>query len=116
MSYCRWSTDDFKCDLYAYEGDKYYIHVAANRHTIPYDEMKELDWDERYKHMEPIGLPCDGETFGFETLQEFKNKFLELRKMGYRFPDRVLGRIQEEIEEEKAQLAKFKANTSLHRP
>lgn len=33
MSYCRWSTDDFQCDLYCYEGndDRYWTHVAGNR-------------------------------------------------------------------------------------
>lgn len=102
MSYCRWSTDDFKCDIYAY-GDVsggYTIHVAGSRHTIPYEEMKELDWDKRAEFMVPIGLPCDGDTFNVPTLQEFKDKLLELRAMGYHFPNRTLARIDEEIAEE----------------
>lgn len=33
MSYCRWSTNDFQCDLYCYYsvGDFFATHVAANR-------------------------------------------------------------------------------------
>ena len=32
MSYCRFSSDGFQCDLYCYEGaDGYYTHVASKR-------------------------------------------------------------------------------------
>lgn len=31
MSYCRWSSDNWKSDVYVYEGDGYVIHVAARR-------------------------------------------------------------------------------------
>lgn len=35
MSYCRWSCDDFECDLYCYSdvSGGWTIHVAANRHV-----------------------------------------------------------------------------------
>ena len=32
MSYCRFSTDDFRCDFYAYEArDGYHLHVPGSR-------------------------------------------------------------------------------------
>ena len=33
MSYCRWSSDDFQCDVYVYESvaGGFVTHVAANR-------------------------------------------------------------------------------------
>ena len=35
MSYCRWSSDNYKSDVYVYEGHKHIIHVAAIKHVIP---------------------------------------------------------------------------------
>ena len=34
MSYCRFSSDNFKSDVYVYEGHKHIIHVAASKHAI----------------------------------------------------------------------------------
>lgn len=31
MSYCRWSSDNWKSDVYVYEGDGWVIHVAGRR-------------------------------------------------------------------------------------
>lgn len=31
MSYCRFSTDNFKSDVYVYQGNMFVIHVAGNR-------------------------------------------------------------------------------------
>lgn len=31
MSYCRWSSDNWKSDVYVYEGDCWVIHVAGRR-------------------------------------------------------------------------------------
>ena len=30
MSYCRWSSDDFQCDIYCYCGGDYIIHITAD--------------------------------------------------------------------------------------
>ena len=48
----------------------------------------------------PIGLSFDGQSFTLETLDDFKDKLLELRKEGYNFPDYVF----EDIENEKSQI------------
>lgn len=118
MSYCRWSTDDFKCDLYCYESDRgYETHVAGNRHVgeIPtllpfppkgsppeaWDEFKarydaQLAWLDTCER-QPIGLPSDGEFFTDPDLPSFLARLGELRAEGYRFPDDVLETVRAEI-------------------
>ena len=89
MSYVRFSSDNFRSDVYMYGGnDAIYLHVARQRHDIDYDKVPEpilltadMDdtllkaWHEAYvvfngmlneAEMVPIGLPHDGETFVFE--------------------------------------------------
>jgi hypothetical protein len=119
MSYCRWSSDNFQCDIYAYESDMgFMVHVASNKTVgepprIDYsllnsdrttDDMQEFrrqsqensKWLESCEHA-PLGLPFDGQTFTLETMQEFYDKMIELRKVGYRFPDWVLKNIELEL-------------------
>ena len=68
MSYCRWSTDDFACDLYCYESAAEYVtHVKS------------------------------GATFIDGDLAGFKARLLSLRAEGYRFPDYVLETVDGEI-------------------
>lgn len=111
MAYCRWSSQDFACDLYAYESDAgYTIHVASYRvvgDVPPLSwEFEDRDaWFDAYRAQheflaeaahEPIGLPYDGDTFVFDTLEEFGACFRMLREAGYRFPDAVFALIAEE--------------------
>jgi hypothetical protein len=109
MSYCRTTSMNGRCDIYCYGNISggYDIDVAAVR-KIPgmrthYDMFKDWEkyeewWKKAYK---PIPLPHCGEHFHLDTLQEFKDKLLELRKIGYKFPNRVLIRINREIKEGK---------------
>lgn len=116
MSYCRWSSMDFACDIYAYEsvGDFWQIYVAGNRvlgdiPKLPPFPRGEEPWDEwRAAHKaqsafletaerEDITLPYAGDSLQCATLEDFKAKMLELRAIGYRFPDYVLEEIDEEI-------------------
>ena len=115
MSYCRWSSDNFKCDIYAYEDVKggYTIHVASNKIVTKLPKRpKILDCSaeeymrrekkfqkafDKAKH-ESIGLKYDGESFWCRTLSAFSNKMIELRNEGYRIPDHVFEMIEEEIE------------------
>lgn len=115
MSYCRWSTDDFQCDLYVY-GDVcggYTTHVAGNRPVydeplppvVDFHERPDEWMDRRGEVMrmvdaakrEPIGLPHDGWTFNDSTLQGLLERLLALREVGYRFPDYVLDDVRAEI-------------------
>jgi len=119
MSYCRWSSDNFKCDIYAYHScyNVYTIHIASNKivEELPTADYKLLlsqnseDLKEYVKQTKirnaafdkatrvPIGLPFDGESYDCETLQEFYDKMIELRKVGYSFPDYLLDEIQQEM-------------------
>jgi hypothetical protein len=118
MSYCRWSSDNFNCDIYAYESDMgYEVHVAAGKYKgkIPETDfslirqggdkniakyMRQRKAQSKYLEKcgtEPIGLPFDGESYTLVSLQEFYDKMLELKNTGYMFPDYVLEVIKEEL-------------------
>ncbi len=116
MSYCRWSTDNFACDLYCYEDclGGYTTHVSAGRYVDKGPKIPELTADNVVEYteslnsqlnflatckVEPINLPHAGETFNDGTLEEFKERLLYLRGLGYRFPDYVLETIDEEIKD-----------------
>lgn len=123
MAYCRWSTDNFRCDLYCYEsvGGYYATHVANMKwkEGYPLDPPAECYKNGRYSRgedaeadrlydetdrkneqgREPIGGPHDGESFRDDTLEEFRDRLKYLRKCGYRFPKEVFDAIDEEIKE-----------------
>lgn len=119
MSYCRWSSDNFQCDIYCYEHcyGGIMIHVAANRIAEPLPEMPAFTrenlesgvWMDAHRRnmalldkMErvAIGLPHDGETFHVESFQEAADKLIELRKVGYQVPDHAIETLMEESEVE----------------
>ncbi|MEV6897481.1 hypothetical protein [Amycolatopsis sp. NPDC051372] len=119
MSYCRWSTDDFQCDLYIYEDARggWTIHVAGNRvaYTQPLPEPIELtdtnfdEWWARHKLVGemvdradrvPIELPHAGEAFNELTAGAAADRVRELRNLGYHCPDRVEQSLREEAQED----------------
>jgi hypothetical protein len=106
MSVCRWSSDDYRCDLYIYESaDGYVTHVAARRlvDDIPAAPSSLLMTDpaafaEAHQAQTEalndatrvaMGGPCDGEMFVDETADELRQRLEHLRSVGYRFPDSV---------------------------
>lgn len=129
MSYCRWSSMDFQCDLYCYSDvmGGWTTHVAGSRrvgdivpspglvlpenwNALSKEDQERLgeEWARQYNlHLESvnacalvdIGLPSDGETFRDATIGEFRDRLLSLRAQGYIFPDRVLKNVEEEIAE-----------------
>jgi hypothetical protein len=121
MAFCRWSTDDFKCDLYCYEhvNGGYYTYIAGRRpiykeplpETVNLDNTKEFL--KRYQKVmemhkecdfEEITLPHVGETFIDETIEDFLKRLIYLKEVGYNFPDKVIEDIKEEIEELKNEI------------
>lgn len=122
MSYCRWSSDNFKCDIYAYESchGGFDIWIASNRIVgeppkggyglILEDNSKEniekfveqerarSKWMDSCKR-EPIELPFVGDHFNEPDLESFYNRMIKLRGIGYNFPDYVLETIKEEMNE-----------------
>lgn len=127
MSYCRWSNDDFQCDLYCYEhvDGTWTTHVATNRPVwtppeggtlldIPKpDEPKEAfdawlvkhnarhEALDKAEHVE-IGGSYDGQTFKDATIDDFLARLLALREAGYNVPDYVIETVKEEVAEEAA--------------
>ena len=115
MSYCRFSSDNFSCDLYCYQSDRgYTTHVAGNRilgniPKLPPFEFRLMDEfiDAQLKQheflvtakREPITLTHSGESFDDPTLEDFLARLLMLRELGYSFPDHVLDIVREEIAE-----------------
>lgn len=108
MAYCRFSTNDFGCDLYCYEDvmGGYTTHVAAVKvvfdqplpDPVPLNHENPGVWLQRHEQVMqmakrcgrvPIGLPYDGQTFNDATLDDFLSRLQLLRDAGYRFPDYV---------------------------
>jgi hypothetical protein len=107
MSYCRFSSLDFKCDVYAYGGGpqgRITVHVAEFRYAgdIPplYEIQTEGDANERRRWqrsqraqldairtatLHKIGGVYDGQTFHVMP-DEFPPLLETLREAGYVFP------------------------------
>lgn len=121
MSYCRFSSDNFKCDVYCYESAHggFVIHVAKNRRVgaTPIPELPPLlsvtpeEFREAHKRQSewlntavvvPIGLPDDGETYDADTAEETANMLISLRAKGYRVPQYAIDTLLEEANENKS--------------
>lgn len=119
MSYCRWSTDDFQCDLYCYAdcNGGYTTHVAGNKVVfneplppqVPFDPEHIEEWLARERKVDsmlkrakrvPLNLPHDGEMFRDMTIRDFLKRLLMLRDCGYKFPDVVIEVLKQEMAEE----------------
>lgn len=113
MSYCRWSSDDFQCDVYVYEHvhGGFVTHVAGNRRTPsepfpPQVSITDIDaYIARRKIVDamleaterkPIGLPHDGESFNDDTASECADRLERLRALGYNVPQRAIDALREE--------------------
>lgn len=114
MSYCRWSSMDFGCDLYCYESDQgFETWVAANRVVgeVPHidylatPEVMARQYNEQSRFLAtaehaPIGLPHDGEFFCDGDLASFEQRLRQLRVLGYRFPHHIFNAVWEEMGDE----------------
>jgi hypothetical protein len=118
MSYCRWSSDNWRCPLYCYESDSGYVtHVAANKVVgdIPEEPSIALLRDGAFaeyaaKHKvvmdflstakrAPLCLPHDGVTFTDPDLPSFLATVIMLRDAGYAVPEWLISDIRDEIAE-----------------
>ncbi len=113
MSYCRWSSDDFQCDVYCYESSSGYVtHVAGNKPVFKTELPPRVSvdkntgaWLARHEKISkmleeaeavPIGLPYDGKYFCDRDIDDFLNTLLMLKKAGYNVPDWVIEGVREE--------------------
>lgn len=112
MAYCRWSSNDFQCDVYCYESvdGGWHVHVAGRRHVLTeplpppvnYDSpqfgsrhqkvMSLLDNAELVK----IGLPHDGESSVFNTPGAAAQYLEMLQSAGYIVPQYAIDALREE--------------------
>jgi len=115
--FCRWSDDEFCCDLFCCKDNAGYVtRVATLKYVFdgllpkiegdgPYvadkvaRQMKARD--ECFEKAEKVsrGLPFDGMTFVDEDLLSFRERLVKLREAGYRFPDRVFALSDNEMRE-----------------
>ena len=118
MSYCRWSSNNWNCDVYCYEhvDNCFATHIAGRKREgienitkLPpitvdgFDEWwqaKENQNDELENYpLVEIGLPYDGETFYDPTLEVMRERLVELKDLGYAVPDFVFNEIDDELKE-----------------
>ena len=116
MSYCRFSSDKYRSDVYVYESaDGFTIHVASKRYTETYPgpdpySREEIakpaeEWRDNYHAfhhwldntpMETIGLPHDGETIVCDLPGICADTLQEMRDLGYNIPDGVIEELRAE--------------------
>ena len=121
MSYCRWSSMKWSCDVYVYADTSggWTTNVAANRRvgldTLPVDpsfrEIETLgseEWQRRYRAhrdaldalpLEPIGLEHDGEFFSDSTPDDCADRLHDLRRLGYKVPQYAIDALRQEAGE-----------------
>ena len=121
MSYCRWSGDNWTCDLYCYADASggYTTHVAgrrlveaAPRADFPRGDTTDADWEAfavaheaqmewlNTAERKDIGGPYDGESFNDPDLASFLARVTMLRDAGYNVPEYVFDAINDEMAEE----------------
>lgn len=103
MSYCRFSSDDYQCDVYCYQDvcGGYTTHVAEYRFVFdeelppPVSIENAKDWVARYQKVsamvkrskrQRIGLPFDGKQFNEEDAEACAKRLQELKDLGYKVP------------------------------
>lgn len=114
MSYCRWSSDNWKSDVYVYEdvGGGWTIHVAGNKTIEPAPTVPALgsvsneEWLAAHKVQmaflntaprKSIGLSHDGQSFNEDDIPTTISRLLELRSMGYHVPEYALESLRDEL-------------------
>ena len=127
MSYCRWSSDGFRSDVYVYEdvNGGWTTHVAGNRRlhldTLPPDpytpkmlqkirdkEITHQEWAENYKAyskalgelpLVEIDLPHAAKTFNDPSPGACADRLEALRALGYYVPQYAIDELREEQNE-----------------
>lgn len=121
MSYCRWSTDDYQCDVYVYSDARggWTTHVASARYAykeplppmVAFDPDNDQAWEAwlaRHKKVQrmvdeadrvAIGLPHDGETYNDDSPSECADRLESLRQLGYIVPQDAIDSLRDEAAE-----------------
>lgn len=117
MSYCRWSSDNFNCDLYCFEhcGGWYQTYTAGSRHRA---WLRVFNWltDKRLRYQDgthafrverfqtwrwphwlthkPIRLPNAAKAFEDPTEEAMFARILALHREGFRVPKELLREVR----------------------
>ena len=123
MSYCRWSSDGYRCDVYAYEHvDGYFsVNVAGRKRVFPDDfptdpwmdffaqKIDSETFTKRYREyhdlmdalpFQDLTIPSVGKCFEEPDLESFLARMKALKDEGAHIPDGVIEGIEEELAEE----------------
>ena len=111
MSYCRWSSEQFQCDVYVYESESgFETHIAGNRviYGEPLPEPIEIcaaGWIERHTKVEEmyekaerqdIDHPEAGESYTDSTAKACADRLRVLKAEGFVVPQYVIDDLIEE--------------------
>lgn len=112
MSYCRFSSDNWKSDVYVYESSGGFVTVVAGNRLVgdvppllPIKHENTDEWLAAYRaqrnFMEtaehaPIELPHAGEGFTDYTAADCVARLLQLRALGYHVPQCAIDSLCEE--------------------
>ncbi len=119
MSYCRFSSDDYQCDVYCYEdvSGGFTTHVAGSRPVldgtlpppVPFDREniaafmarheKAMAWLERAE-LRDIDLPHAGECFNDPDAASAAARLQMLKDAGYNVPQYAIDALREEAADE----------------
>jgi hypothetical protein len=129
MSYCRWSSDGMKCDVYVYESEYGYVCHVAGRKIVNLHEAPEcpslldvplgedgkikkevmkafvekhrewMEWLSESAIRENIGLEHDGKTFSCDTPGDMAETLIMLKEVGYQVPQYAIDALWEEQSE-----------------
>lgn len=121
MSYCRFSTNGFRSDVYAYQdnNEAYVVHVAATRAIIP-DDLNPpgfdtppdrfteiyLTWYRAYDALPRVTLAQEsaGKTFYESTLEDLEERLRDLQAEGLTVPDMAFEEIEFEMRDKEGTL------------
>lgn len=121
MSYCRWSSYGWKCDVYVYEdvSGGWTTRVAGRKRVAP-DPCPEIDWEAIWRlpkeeqaaafsawrdaerewldraELVDIGLEFDGKSFNDPTPGACAATLSMLKRAGYVVPDEVIRELENE--------------------
>lgn len=110
MSYCRFSSDNFRSDVYVYYSDLGYTCHVASRKISNIDECPEIsialslednqkfieryrlrqEWMENYATRIPIEHELAGTTFTTDTSDEMVEELIYLREQGFHVPQNAI--------------------------
>lgn len=114
MSYCRWSSDGFQCDVYVYESaDGYVTNVAGRRrkYRIPYIDFSSVEriketldaqrvaLDDPENPLVDIGLSEDNKFFLDESASDCAERLIWLKSLGYNVPQYAIDALREEADD-----------------